>query len=204
MHSIGYVRVITGLVGLHFADRYTVFLPLYIASSLLDALDGVMARALNQATTFGAVLDMVTDRSVTSGLLLFLASVYVSAWGRLSISLFGFLIMLDISSHYMQMYISLKSGAASHKATSRDTHPFMRLYYEKRSVLFAVCAGDQLFWISLYAVRMIPEGSPLFNLFRISMLVSLPICVLKQLINIIQLAQASAILAQLDADARNK
>lgn len=35
---------------------------LYGASSLLDAADGYAARALNQSSEFGAVLDMVTDR----------------------------------------------------------------------------------------------------------------------------------------------
>lgn len=198
------MRLISGLVGLHFADKYFVFLPLYILSSLLDALDGIMARSLNQATTFGAVLDMVTDRSITSGLLLFLASAYLAKWGRISISLFGLLVMLDISSHYMQMYWSLRSGAASHKTTSADANPFMRLYYEKRAILFAVCAGDQLFWVSLYAIRMIPSNSGLHQIFWIALLLSLPVCILKQLINVIQLSQASAHLAQLDADSRNK
>lgn len=163
-----------------------------------------MARALNQATTFGAVLDMVTDRSITSGLLLYLATAYLPKWGRISISLFGFLIMLDISSHYMQMYWSLKNGAASHKITSRDSNPFMRLYYEKRAVLFAVCAGDQLFWVSLYATRMIPHDTLLHQFFRGTLLMSMPVCLLKQVINIIQLAQASGHLAHLDADSRNK
>lgn len=34
---------------------------LYCVSCLLDAFDGMAARALNQSTQFGAVLDMVTD-----------------------------------------------------------------------------------------------------------------------------------------------
>ena len=35
---------------------------LYCISCLLDAFDGMAARALDQSTKFGAVLDMVTDR----------------------------------------------------------------------------------------------------------------------------------------------
>lgn len=35
---------------------------LYGVSCLLDAVDGYAARALNQTSKFGAVLDMVTDR----------------------------------------------------------------------------------------------------------------------------------------------
>jgi len=37
---------------------------LYAVSCLLDAVDGQAARALGQTSKFGAVLDMVTDRSV--------------------------------------------------------------------------------------------------------------------------------------------
>ena len=39
---------------------------LYGISCLLDAVDGPAARALGQTSKFGAVLDMVTDRSVHS------------------------------------------------------------------------------------------------------------------------------------------
>jgi hypothetical protein len=41
---------------------------LYGISCLLDAVDGQAARALGQTSKFGAVLDMVTDRSVARGL----------------------------------------------------------------------------------------------------------------------------------------
>lgn len=39
---------------------------LYGVSCLLDAVDGMAARALNQTSKFGAVLDMVTDRCVST------------------------------------------------------------------------------------------------------------------------------------------
>lgn len=41
----------------------------YCVSALLDAVDGMAARALGQTSKFGAILDMVTDRSVPPGLL---------------------------------------------------------------------------------------------------------------------------------------
>jgi phosphatidylglycerophosphate synthase len=37
----------------------------YSISCLLDAADGWAARAYDQTSTFGSVLDMVTDRSCT-------------------------------------------------------------------------------------------------------------------------------------------
>lgn len=77
---IGYVRVITGLAAFAYAQSdYRTFFVLYGFSYALDALDGVAARKFNQCTqnhracvaidkvcfigsSFGAVLDMVTDR----------------------------------------------------------------------------------------------------------------------------------------------
>ena len=34
----------------------------YFMSVVLDELDGMAARALNQCTKFGAILDVITDR----------------------------------------------------------------------------------------------------------------------------------------------
>src|SRR5690242_1032986 len=85
---------------------------LYSVSCLLDALDGYAARACEQSTKFGAVLDMVTDRCTTSCLLVFLSS----AFPRFAI-LFQGLISLDFASHYIHMYATLVTGGvnSSHK-----------------------------------------------------------------------------------------
>ena len=48
----------------------------YILSGLLDAFDGHAARALNQSTKFGAMLDMLTDRCATMCLLATLSTFY--------------------------------------------------------------------------------------------------------------------------------
>jgi CDP-diacylglycerol--inositol 3-phosphatidyltransferase len=106
---------------------------LYSVSCLLDALDGFAARRYNQATTFGAVLDMVTDRCTTACLLVFLAS----AWPRWSIVFQG-LISLDLASHYMHMYASLSMGGGqSHKKVDSSRSYILHLYYTNRvSALF--------------------------------------------------------------------
>ncbi|EQL34685.1 CDP-diacylglycerol-inositol 3-phosphatidyltransferase [Blastomyces dermatitidis ATCC 26199] len=100
---------------------------LYSVSCLLDALDGVAARHFNQSTTFGAVLDMVTDRCTTACLLVFLSS----AWPRWAIMFQG-LISLDLASHYMHMSWILYQ------------------YYNSRTVLFIFCLFNELFFIGLY------------------------------------------------------
>ena len=82
---------------------------------------------------------MVTDRSTTAGLICYLASVYPSF-----MIFFQILLGLDLSSHYMHMYASLTSGAVSHKAIDGRQHWLMRAYYHYQSVLFLVCAGNEL------------------------------------------------------------
>lgn len=99
---IGYVRIISGLLAFVAARdpaRWAEFFLLYAFSYSLDAVDGVAARKLGQTSRLGAVLDMVTDRFCTAGLLSVLAALY-PAWHWV----FTFLMILDIVSHWAQMY----------------------------------------------------------------------------------------------------
>lgn len=102
---------------------------LYSVSCLLDALDGHAARAFEQSTRFGAVLDMVTDRCTTSCLLVFLSS----AFPRWAI-LFQALIALDFSSHYVHMYATLLVGGSnsSHKNIDKSKSWLLNLYYTNK------------------------------------------------------------------------
>lgn len=99
---------------------------LYSLSCLLDALDGVAARRLNQATRLGAVLDMVTDRCTTACLLVFLSSAF-PRWALM----FQGLISLDFASHYTHMYATLTMGDAgqSHKKVDESRSRILNLYY---------------------------------------------------------------------------
>jgi CDP-diacylglycerol--inositol 3-phosphatidyltransferase len=111
---IGYLRVLTAAASLYYMPIHPkACTVLYFVSCILDAVDGQAARALNQTSKFGAVLDMVTDRFVSCSLLsmkltsrcataclqTFLAITY-PRWTLF----FQFLITLDFSSHYMHMY----------------------------------------------------------------------------------------------------
>ena len=65
MHCMcaGYVRI--ALIFLSFYVMLThpwLACSAYFLSVLLDELDGTAARRLNQCTTYGAILDVVTDR----------------------------------------------------------------------------------------------------------------------------------------------
>lgn len=64
-HPAGYTRVILGAAALTYMTTHPKFCTVaYCVSALLDAVDGMAARALGQTSKFGAILDMVTDRSV--------------------------------------------------------------------------------------------------------------------------------------------
>ncbi|EEQ89700.1 hypothetical protein RJZ56_000133 [Blastomyces dermatitidis] len=145
---IGYFRVFLAIASLYYMPLHprTCSL-LYSVSCLLDALDGVAARHFNQSTTFGAVLDMVTDRCTTACLLVFLSS----AWPRWAIMFQG-LISLDLASHYMHMYATLTMGGSgqSHKKVDSSRSWILYQYYNSRTVLFIFCLFNELFFIGLY------------------------------------------------------
>lgn len=157
---IGYTRVILGLAAFVFAfdssfsSQRGLFIYFYVISYFLDACDGVAARALRQTSKFGAVLDMATDRICTAGLLALLshyASISVSiksmdvlnplSWPPF---IWIWIAMLDIFSHWLQMYSSLLSGSASHKAMT-DEVSFVRWYYTLPYALFFVCLAHESF-----------------------------------------------------------
>lgn len=147
---------------------------------------------------FGAVLDMVTDRCITSGLLLYLSHLGHPYIGQWAVSLSVAFISLDVSSHYMQMYATLKKGAMSHKTTRANSFPLFRLYYESRYVLCAVCAGDQLFWISLYALLSPKLAGLSYTIAKYAAVIAAPVCLLKQFLNVVQLCESSMELAAMD------
>ncbi|KAL8992277.1 MAG: hypothetical protein Q9169_007222, partial [Polycauliona sp. 2 TL-2023] len=126
---IGYSRIVLAIASLYYMPLHPRTCScLYSISCLLDALDGLAARQFNQATRFGAVLDMITDRCTTSCLLVFLSS----AFPRWSIVFQG-LISLDFASHYMHMYATLTMGAGqSHKKIDQSRSRLLHLYYNNR------------------------------------------------------------------------
>ncbi|KAI1404155.1 CDP-alcohol phosphatidyltransferase-domain-containing protein [Hypoxylon fuscum] len=155
---IGYSRIVLAIASLYYMPLHprTCSL-LYSISCLLDALDGYAARYFEQSTKFGAVLDMVTDRCTTSCLLVFLSS----AFPRWAIVFQG-LISIDFASHYMHMYATLAMGGSdtSHKNVDKSRSWLLNLYYTNKTVLFTLCALNELFFIGLYLLSF---SSPLLS-----------------------------------------
>lgn len=136
---IGYVRIALNFIALRYAvSDYSAFLACYALSALLDAADGFAARALNQSSMFGGVLDMVTDRTATACLCVVLAHLYPAYLLH-----FCALITLDIFSHWAHVCASVLKSDSTHKSSSNW---IVRMYYHK-PILFCVCAGNEAFYM---------------------------------------------------------
>lgn len=110
-------------------------LTFYALSQILDAFDGMAARHFNQSTRFGAVMDMVCDRASNGVMLAILAGLYPSySW------LFLGDIVLDLVSHWYQMYVALLKG--NHHKELKSKWWLLNLYYGNKRVLFTLVAGN--------------------------------------------------------------
>ncbi|CAK6984881.1 LOW QUALITY PROTEIN: CDP-diacylglycerol--inositol 3-phosphatidyltransferase, partial [Scomber scombrus] len=149
----GYARVVLALLSFYLMPCCpwpAVFC--YLLSALLDAFDGHAARALNQSTKFGAMMDMLTDRCATMCLLVNLSLLYPSYTFLFQISM-----CVDIASHWLHLHSSTIKGSASHKTIDLSGNPILRLYYTSKPVLFVMCAGNELFFCLLYLMHHIQE-----------------------------------------------
>ncbi|KAM4598404.1 CDP-diacylglycerol--inositol 3-phosphatidyltransferase isoform 1-T1 [Polymixia lowei] len=125
---IGYARIVLALLSFYLMPCCPVpAVFCYLLSALLDAFDGHAARALNQSTKFGAMLDMLTDRCATMCLLVNLALLYPSYTFLFQLSM-----CLDIASHWLHLHSSTMQGSASHKAIDLSGNPILRLYYTSK------------------------------------------------------------------------
>ncbi|KAJ1794339.1 phosphatidylinositol synthase 1 (CDP-alcohol phosphatidyltransferase1) [Coemansia sp. RSA 2399] len=197
---IGYTRVLltcAAAFSMYYKCPTTMFLS-YALSELLDAADGHYARKLGQCSKFGEVLDMVTDRCTTTILLTYLAELYNS---RPLALVFNFITVLDISSHYMQMYSQLITGKTNHKQMNNDAHWILRAYYTDRRVLFAFCFGNEAFFLLLYVNKFL-SSTPLYLSIALTVL-AFPLFFIKNFINVVQLYESAKDLAKLDAATLN-
>ncbi|XP_047353908.1 CDP-diacylglycerol--inositol 3-phosphatidyltransferase isoform X1 [Vespa velutina] len=179
---IGYGRVILALISFYFMpSNYVIASSCYIISALLDAVDGHAARYFNQSTRFGAILDQLTDRVGTMCLLATLCMFYpsYSFWFQLSMG-------IDIACHWIYLHTTLLQGKTSHKFIDMSENPIMRVYYTNRMVLFFMCAGNEMFYATLYLLYF-TEGPILagVGLYRILMYLSAPVAIVKSAISIL-------------------
>lgn len=195
---IGYLRVVLAFVGYAYAvkDTWQVTVASYMLSQLLDAADGYAARRLNQSSTFGAVLDMVTDRASTTCLCVVLAQYYPKHVLALTA-----LVTIDMFSHWFHMYASLLIHSRSHKTV---TNPLLRFYYRK-APLFIVCALTEMWYMCLFVLNFYAGpavgGIPLVWLI---FYIASPVCFFKQVANLVQMYAACVSLVEHDMKLNKK
>ncbi|KAG6762996.1 hypothetical protein POTOM_033524 [Populus tomentosa] len=154
-------------------------------------------------STFGAVLDMVTDRISTACLLVILSQVYRQGFsidftpGMVFLSLLA----LDIGSHWLQMYSTFLLGKASHKDVKDSTNWLFKAYYGNRMFMAYCCVACEVLYISLFLLAQNETEKKLMDVLKASItegsLVSVVVVLslfgwaIKQLVNIIQMKTAA-------------
>jgi len=213
---IGYSRIMftfTSFILMIFSpDKWIFGVVLYLASFVGDLFDGMAARALNQCSTFGGLLDMVTDRCATLGLLFILYGIYGAEnhehnnWFRM---LFLSLALLDISSHWCQMY-STAALQVHHKSDEGNVNRFFLVRWYYQNVLFFgyCCVGAELTYIILYIIAHNDSNNYYLwlsmTLASNFLYVCVPGCMIKQIVNVFQLTSACKLVASYDAEQKNK
>lgn len=205
---IGYIRVLMNCVAfcICFSNK-KVFSALYFISFACDGLDGWAARKFNQVSTFGAVLDMVTDRISTAGLLVILSQVYRPGLFFLA------LLALDIASHWFQMYSTFLLGKASHKDVKDSTSWLFKAYYGNRIFMAYCCVACEVLYIILFLLAGNQAETltdvlttSLKEVSLLSLLVALNLFgwAIKQAVNIIQMKTAADICVLYDIDKKRR
>mmetsp|Transcript_9040 Transcript_9040/g.19268 ORF Transcript_9040/g.19268 Transcript_9040/m.19268 type:complete len:227 (-) Transcript_9040:129-809(-) len=207
---IGYSRVLFSLASLIlmicFPEQWVVAAVLYVSSFVGDLFDGMAARKFDQSSTFGGLLDMVTDRCSTAGLLCALSKEYSENAGM--VLLFTMLIILDISSHWCQMY-STTSLKQHHKSAEGNKGRFflVRWYYQSYPFFGYCCVGAEFTYVAMY-LRSRANASSGYEIVKTLceyfLMLSVPACATKQVVNVSQLCSSCYAVAANDAALKNK
>uniref|UniRef100_A0AC35TLN9 CDP-diacylglycerol--inositol 3-phosphatidyltransferase n=1 Tax=Rhabditophanes sp. KR3021 TaxID=114890 RepID=A0AC35TLN9_9BILA len=197
-NQIGYARIWLAFISFIFMQIYPgVSIICYGISGLLDAVDGYLARAYNQSSRFGAMLDQLTDRLTFAALLMILC-VFYPKWTFV----FQSIVIIDIASHWLHLHATDLTGKGSHKSSD---NPILNLYYTSRPVLFFMCLGNEAFFGLLYVLHFWTGPTILtISVFKIAAVLLFPVAAVKCAISVLHLFLASKTVADYDADKQNK
>jgi len=174
---------------------------LYLASFVGDLFDGLVARRLGQTSTFGGLLDMVTDRCSTLGLLFVLAIDYEEIHLRL---IFLSLCLLDISSHWCQMYSTSSLGKHHKSEDGNEGRNFLVRWFYKYYFFFGyLCVGAEFTYVLAYVIQFTNDHW-IHPVLKAVFWAVAPGCLLKQLVNAMQLTSACYAVAEYDAALKNQ
>ena len=139
---IGYLRILLLILAYTLQKTsYTLFFTSYFLSFALDALDGIAARALNQCSKYGAVLDMLTDRMAT----LLITFICIQLPNSPLSNLLIFVIILDLVSHWLQTLVAAKGGV--HHKSMKSYFKLLDFYYGNKFFMCCLCVGYEMFFL---------------------------------------------------------
>ncbi|KAG5547677.1 hypothetical protein RHGRI_013391 [Rhododendron griersonianum] len=229
---IGYIRVLLNCFAFYIcSSNKQLFSVLYFISfvkwlsgnwfCLISALSvmpwmvGLLANLIKMShlispplfSTFGAVLDMVTDRISTACLLVILSQVYRPGLVFLS------LLALDIGSHWFQMYSTFLAGKASHKDVKDSTNWLFKAYYGNRIFMCYCCVACELLYITLFLLakdhnenltEVVAEASKQNSALAVLLALLLVGWAIKQAVNFIQMKTAADLCVDYDINKKQK
>ena len=187
---VGYVRLGFMTAAFHYAlvdGAWQTTLVCYLLAFCGDVVDGYVARAFDQCSTYGGVLDMVTDRVSTCGFLVVLSHLY-----PMHTFAFTMLLVLDVASHWF--HVMSVSGHHKSREALQHRNALLRWYYSVYPLFGYCCVGCELFYVLLYVLYH--HQHPLVEM---ACFYGLPACVLKQVVNVVQMVSAADAIAAVDA-----
>ena len=138
-------------------------------------------------------------RVCTLGLYFVLGQVYPQ-WSLA----FAGVAILDIASHWVHTHSTLLIKPGSHKALGRGDNAVMRVYYTLPYFMLTLCVGQEACLLALYALKFTPGWAlggafAEYGAFHAIAAVMAPLCITKQLINVVQMCVAFDKMAAHDA-----
>lgn len=137
-------------------------------------------------------------------LLIYFINIYVA----LSSQLFQMLAILDISSHWCQMYASA-SLQLHHKSAEGNANRFflVRYYYQCYPFFGYCCVSAEITYVAMYALKhaaVEEQGKVFIDFLTFILTVCVPGCAIKQIVNIFQLLTSCNAVAMNDAKRKNE
>ena len=122
--------------------------------------------------------------------------------------LFTMLIILDVSSHWCQMY-STTSLQQHHKSADGNKGRFflVRWYYLSYPFFGYCCVGAEFTYVALYILaRVNATGTGVYVKTALGyvLMITAPACAVKQVVNVRQLSSSCYAVAERDAQEKNK
>jgi len=115
--------------------------------------------------------------------------------------------VLDISSHWCQMYSSsLVKDGAHHKSEEGNAgrHFLVQWFYKYYWFFGYLCVGAEFTYICLYMTQHAPTDGLVYKGALCLLYACIPGCAAKQVVNLMQLLSACHVVAEHDAKERNK